>query len=269
MTLGPRILVVKLGSGVIVDEQGVMAVDAIASLAASVARARACGCEVVLVTSGAVAVGARRLADNPLPTLPGRTPACAAVGQAHLMVLYSAIFSGYGIEIGQVLLTEEDVADPERLAHVAQVVRELTASGVLPILNENDVVVSGEALGGRSRRLHDNDHLAAFVASRLAADLLILLSVVDGLLRSRPGVTIGERVEIIPRVDARAIPSTLVWRDAGWGRGGMESKLAAASYAAACGTTVIIANGRTPRIIDRILAGERVGTWVTREATGG
>ncbi|MHB2033886.1 MAG: glutamate 5-kinase [Gemmatimonadaceae bacterium] len=253
-------MIVKIGSAVVVNDEGDVALDVLSALVTSLARAQRSGCEVALVTSGAVAVGARRLAVSRASRSGCSLRGCAAVGQAHLMGLYAELFARCGLDIGQILLTTMDVASPGRVRQAMNVLSSLTGRGVVPIINENDVVVLRGA-----PRMRDNDHLAALLARGWAADALLLLSSVDGVLIGGRRAAVNRKATVVPHVHPRQGTVPGVWRTAGPGRGGMHSKLAAARHAALGGTTVVIANGRTPRIVDRVLGGERVGTWLTME----
>ncbi|HXH84761.1 MAG TPA: glutamate 5-kinase, partial [Candidatus Tectomicrobia bacterium] len=228
----------------------------IAALAADLAAARAAGVrDLVLVTSGAIATGTARLA---LPRRPRSVPekqAAAAVGQSALMRHYEAAFKRHGLPVAQVLLTAQDIGDRTRYLNARNTLVTLLRFGVLPIVNENDTVAVEEIKVG------DNDNLSALVASLIEADLLVLLTDVEGLYTADPAVDPQARkldtVEVITDEVLR-----LAWAGAGPGSvGGMATKLQAARKAAAAGVPLVIASGRGPGVLVPILRGEPVGTY--------
>jgi glutamate 5-kinase len=251
-----RRLVVKVGSGLITAPDAGPERRRIAALAADVAAARGTPArEVVVVSSGAIATGMARLA---LPRRPRSIPdkqAAAAVGQSALMRHYEAAFKRHGLLVGQVLLTAQDIGDRARYLNARNTLLALLRLGVLPIVNENDTVAVEEIKVG------DNDNLSALVASLIEADLLVLLTDVDGLFTANPVMDPAARK--LDTVEAITDDVTrLVWAGAGAGSvGGMATKLQAAQKAAAAGVPMIIANGRTERVLQRVLAGESLGTY--------
>src|SRR6059036_206108 len=249
-----RRLVVKVGTSLIAEPGTGPDPDRIAALATEVAGARE-GREVVLVTSGAIATGMARLA---LPARPRSIPekqAAAAVGQSALMWHYEAAFKRHAIRVGQVLLTGEDIADRGRYLNARNTLLALLHFGVLPIVNENDTVAVEEIKVG------DNDNLSALVASLIDADLLVLLTDVDGLYTDDPTVNTGARK--LDTVEAVTDEIARFARDRAdrISVGGMATKLQAARKAAAAGVPMIIASGRAPSVLRRLLAGESVGTY--------
>jgi glutamate 5-kinase len=251
-----RRLVVKVGSGLVTTPAAGPERRRIRTLAADVAAVRGePSREIVLVTSGAIATGMARLE---LPRRPRSMPekqAAAAVGQSALMRHYEAAFKRHGLAVGQVLLTAQDIGDRARYLNARNTLLALLRFGVLPVVNENDTVAVEEIKVG------DNDNLSALVASLIDADLLVLLTDVDGLYTANPSVDQAARkldtVEAVTDDIAR-----LVWEGAGAGSvGGMATKLQAAQKAAAAGVPMIIANGRTEHVLARLLAGEPLGTY--------
>jgi glutamate 5-kinase len=250
-----RRLVVKVGSGLVTTPAAGPDRRRIRALAAELAAARGAGREIVLVTSGAIATGMARLA---LPRRPRSMPdkqAAAAVGQSALMRHYEVAFKRHGVPVGQVLLTAQDIGDRARYLNARNTLLALLRFGVLPIVNENDTVAVEEIKVG------DNDNLSALVASLVEADLLVLLTDVDGLYTANPAVDREARkldtVEAVTDDIAR-----LVWEGAGVGSvGGMATKLQAAQKAASAGVPMIIANGRTEHVLVRLLGGELLGTF--------
>ena len=252
-----RRLVVKVGSGLITTPAVGPERRRIAALAADVAAVRGDPArEIVLVSSGAIATGMARLALPRRPRSMPETQAAAAVGQSALMRHYESAFKRHGVAVGQVLLTAQDIGDRVRYLNARNTLLALLRFGVLPIVNENDTVAVEEIKVG------DNDNLSALVASLIEADLLVLLTDVDGLYTANPDVDRDARkldtVEAVTDDIAR-----LVWEGTGAGSvGGMATKLQAAQKAAAAGVPMIIANGRT----ERVLHGEALGTYFAPKA---
>jgi glutamate 5-kinase len=251
-----RRLVVKVGSGLVTTPAAGPDRRRIGALAADLMAARGdAGREVVLVTSGAIATGMARLTLAQRPRSIPEKQAAAAVGQSALMRHYEAAFKRHGLAVGQVLLTAQDIGDRARYLNARNTLLALLRFGVLPIVNENDTVAVEEIKVG------DNDNLSALVASLIEADLLVLLTDVDGLYTANPAVDRDARkldtVEAVTDDIAR-----LVWQGAGAGAvGGMATKLQAAQKAASAGVPMIIANGRTEGVLARLLGGESLGTF--------
>ncbi|MBI4247321.1 MAG: glutamate 5-kinase [Candidatus Rokubacteria bacterium] len=249
-----RRLVVKVGSALVGTPETGADPARIEALAAEIAAVRA-EREVVLVTSGAILAGMGRLGLAERPRSIPEKQAAAAVGQSALMWLYEAAFKRHGVAVGQVLLTALDIGDRARYLNARNTLLTLLRFGVLPVVNENDTVAVEEIKVG------DNDNLSALVASLIDADLLVLLTDVDGLYTEDPAVSAAARrldtVEAVTEDIAR-----LVWDRTGRGSvGGMATKLEAAQKAAASGISMIIADGRQPGVLTRALAGEPVGTY--------
>ncbi len=254
-----RRLVVKVGSGLVTASAGGASPERIGALAAEIASVRA-GRHVVLVTSGAIATGMARLK---LPERPRSIPdkqAAAAVGQSALMWQYEVAFSRHGIPVGQVLLTAQDIGDRARYLNAKNTLLALLKFNVLPIVNENDTVAVEEIKVG------DNDNLSALVASLIDADLLVLLTDVDGLYTDDP--TVNARARKLDTVLAVTDEIARLARDRadGVSVGGMATKLQAARKAAAAGVPMIIASGRDGGVLRRVLAGEPVGTYFAPKA---
>jgi glutamate 5-kinase len=256
-------IVVKLGTNVIMRPDGKVALGLLCGLVEQVAALRGQGIEVLLVSSGAVGLGMERLGLLERPTVVAQVQACAAIGQSRLMGLYDDAFDRLGCPIAQVLLTEDDFRDPVRHANLRATLDALLTMGVIPIANENDTVSTAELdrpteSRQRDRIFGDNDKLSALLLKHIGADLLVLLSDVDGLYDrnpTEPGATVIESVEAI---DERLL--ALAEGTNGRGRGGMISKLESARIVLHAGKQVIIANGRTPQVLERIVAGEAIGT---------
>ena len=266
-------IVVKLGTSTVTGMAGEICVERIEPIVRSIASLKRNGRQLVLVSSGAVGLGAGRLSlpRARLSDLVVRQ-ACAAVGQNLLMNAYGQLFGAHDVKIAQVLLTEDDFADRRRYQNLRSTMEKLLKFGVLPIVNENDTVSTAEleyVTESAGRIFGDNDRLAALVMSKLDADALVLLTDVDGLLarkgeqgQKRTSATaLDEEAEVIPFVEeitpeVRALASG----PSGGGRGGMLSKIEAAQIAMRAGGIAIIANGKLPNTLDRIFAGEQVGT---------
>jgi glutamate 5-kinase len=256
-------LVIKLGTSTLTDGTPHLAPSRLVDLARQMANARANGSAVVLVSSGAIAVGRERLN---FPQLPKDIPAkqmLAAVGQPRLMALYEQLFGLYGQTVAQVLLTRADLADRRRYLNSRNTFWALLAQGVIPIVNENDTVATEEI------RVGDNDNLSALVANVIDADLLILLTDQAGLFTADPRH--DSAAQLITEVTEPEIPEAM-WRAAGGtknglGTGGMFTKLQAADLARRSGAHVIIAQGSEPNVIGRLLSGEKLGTHFHPTAT--
>ncbi len=256
-------IVVKLGTNVIMRQDGKVALGLLCGLVEQIAELRAQGVEVLVVSSGAIGLGMERLGLRERPTVVSQVQACAAIGQSRLMSLYDAAFDQLGCPIAQVLLTEDDFRDAVRHSNLRAALDALLTMGVIPIVNENDTVSTIELerpteYKPRERIFGDNDKLSALLLKHIGADLLVLLSDVDGLYDrhpGEPGATLIPQVEV---VDEKLL--ALANGSNGRGRGGMVSKLESARIVLHAGKQVMIANGRTPHVLERIVSGDRVGT---------
>jgi glutamate 5-kinase len=249
-------IVVKVGSNVVMRDDGSASIGVLFSIAESLANLRRAGREVLFVSSGAVGLGAQRLGLSAKPEELVMVQACAAIGQSRLMSLYDDAFDKLGCRVAQVLLTEDDFVDDRRNQNLRATLARLLVLGVIPIINENDTVSTAEL--DRLRVFGDNDKLSALVMTHVGADLLVLLSDVDGLYTGDPRSTGARLVEELGGVteDVRAFAQG----GNGRGRGGMMSKLEAARIATEAGHLAVIANGRTPGILDMVCAGKNVGS---------
>jgi glutamate 5-kinase len=240
-------VVCKIGSRLLRDNLE----DMVAMLAAEVSALRALGKEVVIVSSGAIALGVRGLGLHARPTQLAGLQAAAAVGQGQLMHVYQRAFSAARLPIGQVLLTHDDVRDRRRYLNARLALNELLRLGAVPIINENDTVSVDEIKFG------DNDRLAALVTSLVEADLLVILTDVAGLYDRVPADGGSLVSEVTDLVAARAMAGGA---SSGVGTGGMASKVEAAAIAARFGVTTVVASGREKTPLARALAGEDIGT---------
>src|SRR6195952_2947942 len=249
---GAHLIVVKVGSALLVEtETGALRRDWLKSLCADVAALKRNGKNVLLVSSGAIALGRRRLKLRAGPLKLEESQAAAAVGQVQLAEAYADILAGEGIVAAQILLTLGDTEQRRRYLNARATLKTLLELGSVAVINENDTVATAEI------RYGDNDRLAARVASMMGADRLVLLSDVDGVYSADP--TRVHNAQHIPEVPAITplIESMAGESVSGFGRGGMASKLAAAKIATAAGCEVIIAKGKTAYPIAAIARGAR------------
>lgn len=240
-------VVIKIGTGVISRNDGKLDSAVMRHLVEQVARAREGGAEVVVITSGAVGAG-RSL----LPMKKGGVPlkqVHAAIGQVKLMSLYAKLFAKSGYLCAQVLVTKEDFRDKEHYLNMKNCFEALLASGVIPIVNENDVTATTELL------FTDNDELAGLVAEQLGADALIILTNVDGILDARKKTVAEVRSANAARVEKYISPGANTF-----GRGGMLTKYRIARKLARQGIAVSIANGKRRNVLTSLLAGKPLGT---------
>ena len=256
-----RLIVVKAGTNVLTDENGVLDYHAMERITDGISALCKQGKSVVLVTSGAIASGMARLGMKDRPKEISVQQACAAVGQAALMNAYDQLFSKHGILTAQVLLTNDDFVIKERYLDTMRTLQELLRAKAVPVINENDVVSHRELSKSENRQavFDDNDELSALVASKMRASLLILLTDVDGLYDSNPKKNHGS--SLIRRVDEIGPQMELVaaGKPSASGRGGMKTKLSAAKMATASGVWVAMANGKKDNIIASVLA-QKEGT---------
>jgi len=260
-----RRAVIKLGTGIVTGADGQFNVENLAPVARTIAELKKDGRQVVLVSSGAVGLGRGRLGlhRDRLNDLVMRQ-ACAAVGQSLLMHEYEKLFQAHSIHLAQVLLTEGDFVDRSRYSNLRQTMEALLKLGVLPIVNENDTISTAELdylnIRAGERIFSDNDRLAALVMSHIDADVLVLLTDVDGLMRLGPSDS-RDAAAVIPLVEeiSPGLKSLALGPSEG-GRGGMLTKLDAAEIAMQAGGVAVIANGKKPDTLDRIFHGEPAGT---------
>jgi glutamate 5-kinase len=250
-----RKLVVKIGSSILADGRGIDRAH-LERLVEQIAALHARGVAVTVVTSGAIAAGRASLGGDAPRTIPERQ-AAAAVGQILLMAEYQRAFAARGIVVAQLLLDAADLANRRRYLNAAHAVASLHARGVLPIVNENDTVAVDELKFG------DNDNLSALVASLVGADLLLILSDVDGLYSANPRTdSTAELIPLVAKVEA-AILERASTPGSELGTGGMRSKLLAARKAASAGIATVIANGRRPEVLrDALDPTVEIGTLV-------
>ncbi len=255
-----RRIVVKVGTSTLTRDSGALNLHNMDHLARTLSDLHGMGHEIILVSSGAIGVGTGKLGLSERPKQLRMKQAVAAVGQCGLMHLYDKLFGEYGHTVAQILLTGEDVEDTVRREHLANTFAALLELGCIPIVNENDSVSSAEIETGKCKVLGDNDTLSAIVACLCKADLLVLLSDIDGLYSADPhkdpNAVLIERVEqITPELRAMA-GGAGTWR----GTGGMATKLMAAERAMAAGVDMIITNGANMEALYDIVEDKPVGT---------
>lgn len=253
-----RRCVVKIGSALLTANGQGLDREAIAGWVAQIAGLRARGIEVVLVSSGAVAEGMMRLGWQKRPKALFEQQAAAAVGQMGLVQAYESCFQRHGIHTAQVLLTHEDLSDRQRYLNARSTLRALLGLGVVPVVNENDTVVTDEI------RFGDNDTLAALVANLLEADCLIILTDQAGLFDRDPRRHADARLIDTASANDRTLEA-LVGEAGALGRGGMLTKLRAARLAARSGAATVIAYGHEPDVLAAVLAGKSIGTLLSAE----
>lgn len=254
-----RRLVVKVGSALVTNNGAGLDLAAIGEWARQIAALRAAGREVVLVSSGAIACGMQRLGWSKRPQAVHELQAAAAVGQMGLAQVYESAFAAHGVQTAQVLLTHEDLADRRRYLNARSTLTTLLGLDVVPIINENDTVVTDEIKFG------DNDTLGALVANLTVADALIILTDQQGLFTADPrkdpaAALIGEGLAGDAALEAMAGGAGTQY-----GRGGMITKVLAAKRAARSGAHTVIASGREADVLPRLAQGESVGTLLVAD----
>jgi glutamate 5-kinase len=253
-----RRLVIKIGSRVLVQKSGRPDTRCMQRLVKDIARIGQDGYEVVIITSGAIGAGMEYLGMKERPTDVADLQMAAAVGQTRLMSRYDAFFTAAGCKIGQILLTHDDFHHKIRLSNVRRTIENLVRHKVIPIINENDVVADEEIRADLA--LGDNDYLASLVAKVIRADLLIMLTTTDGV-RDNGMANGSRRIRYIEAVTRKTFALVTASRP-GLSKGGMDSKLKAAQSVARAGCLSVIASGRAPDALPRIMRGEDVGTLI-------
>lgn len=248
-------IVIKVGTSTLTHESGLLNLIRMEALVRQLADLHNQNYEVILVTSGAVGAGMGKLGLKVRPKTIPKKQAAAAVGQGILLHMYEKIFSEYGKTIGQILLTKDDFLNKRRALNAENTFFELLRQGVIPIINENDAVVVDEIKVG------DNDTLSALVARLVHADILILLSDIEGLYNDNP--TINPKAKLISFVAAidEEIEKLASRAGSKLGTGGMVTKITAAKIAIDSGTAMVIANGSKVGILQEIVGCKEVGTF--------
>ena len=257
-------ITVKVGTSTLAHATGRLNIQRMEGLCKVLSDLKNAGHEIILVSSGAIGMGVGKL------NLPGRPKdmptkqAAAAVGQCELMYTYDKLFNEYNHTVAQVLLTGEDVKNEQRSRNMRNTIFRLLELGALPVINENDTVATDEV--GVENTIGENDTLSAIVASMIGADLLILLSDIDGLYTDDPRANPdAEFIETVEHLDESFLRMGKSTTGSGVGTGGMSTKLTAATIATASGADMVIANSKDVRIIHRIIDGENYGTLFLAE----
>ncbi len=245
-------IVVKFGTGVLTDSRKQPDPAQLAQLVAQIAGQRQAGREIVLVTSGAVGAGMGVLSLDKRPTELAELQACAAIGQSRLMATYAELFAQHHLHVAQVLLTHDDLEHHERHLNARNTLVTLLGRGIVPVINENDAVSTTELKFG------DNDKLSALVASLLPADLLVILTTVDGVLENF-GKANPKTISVIEKIDS-VLEKIARGTDSETAVGGMRSKIEAAKIVVRSGIPLVIASGRKKNVLAQILAGGDEGT---------
>ena len=252
-------LVIKVGSALVTNNGEGLDLTAINEWARQIAQLRRAGREVVLVSSGAIACGMQRLGWHKRPKSVHELQACAAVGQMGLVQVYESAFAAHGLHTAQVLLTHEDLADRTRYLNARSTLSTLLELGVVPIINENDTVITDEIKFG------DNDTLGALVANLVDADCLVILTDQPGLFTADPRKDASATLIVEARAGDPALEAMAGGAGSQYGTGGMITKVIAAKRAASSGTHTVIASGRENDVMPRLARGEAVGTLLVSE----
>lgn len=254
-------IVIKFGTNILTNEEGEVSLPRVYSFIEDVSKLKKSGKEVILVTSGAVGLGKKKLGVDSTDAV-AMKQACAAIGQSKLMSIYENAFDQYNIVVAQILLTEDDFSQRKKYLSLRTTLNKLLELNVIPIINQNDTVSTielDEIYSEMQVCFSDNDKLSALVASELDADLLVILSDIDGLFDANPKT--NKDAKIIPVVEQVTQEILNYGEDASiGGRGGMKTKLEAARLVTRSGGTVIVANGKTPSVLQQIFAENEIGT---------
>jgi glutamate 5-kinase len=247
-------VVIKIGSSTLAHSTGKLNIRLVENLCKVISDIKNAGHEIIMVSSGAIAMGVSKLALGKKPADMPTKQAAAAVGQCELMYTYDKLFSEYHHTVAQILITKEDVENQHRQKHFKDTMTRLIELSALPIINENDTVATAEIAVG------DNDTLAAIVATTMQADLLILLSDIDGLYSADPRLDSGAKLISEVSEINDSIIALAGGAGTSLGTGGMATKIHAAQICTASGVDMVIANGTNPQILYDIIQGKSVGT---------
>ncbi len=251
---GVRRCVIKLGSAILTNDGEGLAQESIRQWVEQIVHLRQQGIQVILVSSGAVAEGMKRLGMSKRPRAIHEQQAAAAVGQMGLVQAYESCFSKHQVHTAQILLTHDDLSNRRRYLNARSAILTLLEMGVVPIVNENDTVAIDEI------QLGDNDTLGALVANLIEADLLVILTDQEGMYRSDPRTTPDAELLRVVEADDRSLDAMAGSGMGVLGRGGMATKVEAARRAARSGTATVVAPGRLPQVLTKVLDQESVGT---------
>ncbi len=265
MDVSKKRIVVKVGTSTITNESGNIDIRAIDHLCRAISGVENKGYDLVLVSSGAIAVGANKMRLAQKPKEIRMKQAAAAVGQTELMHLYDKLFGEYNRMVGQILLDNEDIADPVRSRNLKNTFDALLENHIIPIVNENDSVSHAE-IESEKKLFSDNDMLSAYVAAFCGASKLVIFSDIDGLYDGNPQT--NPDAKLISRVEdiTDELKSVASGSGSNRGTGGMITKLEAAEYATNKGIDVLITNGKKPEMLYDIIEKKKVGTlFVAKE----
>ena len=253
-------IVIKVGTSTLTHSSGAVDLRSMEHLVRTLADLRGMGHEIILVSSGAIAVGTEKMNLSERPKELRMKQAAASVGQCQMMAMYDRFFAEYNQAVGQILITGDDVEDRQRASHLSNTLSALLEMGIIPIVNENDSVSSAEIETEKHKVLGDNDRLSAIVAKFCRADLLILLSDIEGLYDKNPKT--HPEAKLIHKVTKLTPEIMDMAGDAGsWrGTGGMITKLLAAKIAMESGFDMVITNGKKLENIYGIVENEDIGT---------
>ena len=257
-------IVVKVGTSTLTHSTGLLNYKHIENLIRQLADIHNKGIEVVLVTSGAIGAGMGKLGLRKRPETIPEKQAAAAVGQGILIHMYEKFFSEYGKTTAQILLTREDIEDSARHLNAHNTFLMLLSQGVIPVVNENDAVIVDEIMVGDNNTFGDNDTLSARVTNLIDADLLIILSDIDGLYDSNPRINPDAKIIYNVQKITDEIRESAEGAGTDLGTGGMATKIKAAEIVASANAAMIIAEGSTPNVITDILEGIEIGTLFER-----
>jgi glutamate 5-kinase len=257
-----NLVVVKVGTRSLTRDDGVLDLDGMRNIVDQVAEAMKQGYQIILVTSGAIASGIAELGVKPNPNDIVFRQACAAAGQSILMAHYRELFRRHGLKVAQVLLTEEDLSNRVSYIHTCNVLDRLLQLGVVPIINENDVTSINEiipVMKGYKVNFSDNDILSVLIANATEADLVAILSTVDGLYSKHPKKPGAKLIPVVERITPEL--KGVVEGKSRLGRGGMKTKIEAAEIAMRSGIPLVVANSRRDNVLLDILEEKSVGTF--------
>jgi len=245
-------IVIKIGTNLLTAKNGSLDKNRMDSLAREISCVKKSGSEVVIVTSGAIGAGMGKMKISERPQELPEKQALAAIGQPILMQAYNDVFEKYGLTAGQILITRHDFEDRQRYLNARNTLLKLLAMGIVPVINENDTTaVEGIKFG-------ENDTLSALVAAKISADVLLILTDVDGLYKGAVGKS--EIIKIVENITKEIEGLATGSSSSGKGVGGMRTKLSAAKIAVSSGVKVYIANGLKEGVITKIVSGESIGT---------
>lgn len=254
-------IIIKFGTNILTNDEGEVSLPRVYSFIEDVSKLQKSGKEVILVSSGAVGLGKKKLGLDSTDAV-ALKQACAAIGQSKLMSIYESAFDQYNLVVAQILLTEDDFSQRKKYLSLRTTLNKLLELNVIPIINQNDTVSTielDELYSETQVCFSDNDKLSALVASELDADLLVILSDINGLYDSNPKT--NPDAKIIPVVEEVTNEILGFGEDASaGGRGGMKTKLEAARLVTRSGGTVLIVNGKTPSVIEQVFSGQEIGT---------